>query len=347
MIAYFGTVIRTAPVTDGGELVRLDWRSKTVEAKTPVWPREPDLSNDPNPRGSSRGCRGISVVDGTVIGATYHTLNVFDAQLNHVRDVSHPLMVGMHEIHRHETNRVWVTCTSIDAALEFDVDTGRLVNEFWPQEMPAIAKYFNLTPLGIDKNMDHRAGFLDATHNHHPSHVHLNAVRVWNGQVMGLLNRFGAIVNFCKQSVVVHDKELNHAHNLEITDDGIAIVNNTFNQSIHLYDMATGERIRVISLRNYPVVRKLTRTAWISNLLNAMRKRRVKSTVARPIFVRGLDQVGDHLFVGISPASILRIDINTGKLVDFYNYSPDVRVCVHGLKVVPSSCENGEREKEH
>jgi hypothetical protein len=93
--------------------------------------------------------------------------------------------------------------------------------------------------------------------------------------------------------------------------------------------------VRVISLNDYPLVRRLKRAAWTANLFRAVRKRRIKSAVARPIFVRGLDRVGDRLFVGISPASILCIDIGSGGLLDSYQYDGDVRVCVHGLKVAP------------
>ena len=55
----------------------------------------------------------------------------------------------------------------------------------------------------------------------------------------------------------------------------------------------------------------------------------------RPVFVRGLDFAEDRLFVGISPATILCIDWDRGELVDHYNYSQNVHVCVHGLKVLP------------
>ena len=54
----------------------------------------------------------------------------------------------------------------------------------------------------------------------------------------------------------------------------------------------------------------------------------------RPLFVRGLDRLGDLLFVGVSPATILCIDEHQGKLVDAYSYSQDVGVCIHGLRVV-------------
>jgi hypothetical protein len=335
MIVYFGTIVRTAPVSAGGELVRLNWATKTVEARTPIWPREPDLSADPNPRGNSRGCRGISCVNGTVVTASYHTISIFDTNLNLVRDFSHGLMAGIHEIDAYRSDRVWVSCTSVNAALEFDLRTGEVIDQLWPQEIPAIAAYFHLTPMKLDKLADNRARFLDTIHTQSPSHVHLNAVRVWQGHLLALLNRFGAIVDLTAGRVLVHDESLDHAHNLEITDDGLAIVNNTFRQTIHFYDLTCGERVKVISLGAYPVVRRWKWRAWASNLIHITRTRRVKSVVARPIFVRGLDLVGDRLFVGVSPASLLCIGSRSGQLLDWYRYADDVRVCVHGLTVAP------------
>ena len=48
---------------------------------------------------------------------------------------------------------------------------------------------------------------------------------------------------------------------------------------------------------------------------------------------RGLAVHGDLAFVGISPGSILCIDRHTHALVDFYNHSLNVHVCIHGLAV--------------
>ncbi len=56
--------------------------------------------------------------------------------------------------------------------------------------------------------------------------------------------------------------------------------------------------------------------------------------IVMPFFVRGMDIKNDLLFVGISPASILCLNWQTGKLVDVFDYSDDIRIAVHGLKLV-------------
>ena len=53
---------------------------------------------------------------------------------------------------------------------------------------------------------------------------------------------------------------------------------------------------------------------------------------ARPVFVRGLCRTpAGTILVGISPATILEFNWNTGRLVDSFSYSNDVNVAVHGL----------------
>ena len=42
--------------------------------------------------------------------------------------------------------------------------------------------------------------------------------------------------------------------------------------------------------------------------------------------------VGDLMYVGFAPAAIVCIDFNTGRMVDVFQYSSDIQVCVHGLR---------------
>ena len=82
MFIYFGTVVRAAPVKEGGSLFKMDWDTKTIIGEVPNVPIAPTLYHDPNARGNVRGCRGIQLVNDEVIAADYHTLNVFDLDLN-------------------------------------------------------------------------------------------------------------------------------------------------------------------------------------------------------------------------------------------------------------------------
>ena len=332
---YFSTVVRSAPRQQGGEIVLVDWNSKTVEAKHPIIPGNPELV-DPNPRGNTRGGRGIDFWGDDVIVANYHTLQIFDHRLHHKQDISHPLLVGLHEIFSNGDGRIWASSTAIDAVLGIDIKKNVAFHQYWPREISGIQRALNLVPLEIDKGVDNRTKFLEKKHTLHPSHLHLNAVANWDGEIYGLFNSFGVIANLDKDEIVIQDKSLHQPHNLLIEEDGIAIVNNTNNYAVHIYDLKTRKLIRTIKLTQFGLVRRLLLQHQPNYLARGLLKKFFIPHISapRPVFLRGLDKVGDYLFVGISPATILCIDFKSGRLLDSYTYSNKVNVCVHGLKVL-------------
>lgn len=330
----FGTVVRAAPIERGGELVVMDWSDKTVEARAPMRPRNPTIGEDPDPRGNARGCRGVRWHDGQILAATYHTLEVYDASLQRVGAIDGRLMAGLHEIGLTDRHSVWVSSTAIDAAVEYDLSTHEQVRALWPREMPTLQAALDLEPLPIDKGADNRLRFLDSSATQTPSHLHLNAVEEHDGHVYALCNGHAAVVNLTEDRVALRHEGLQGAHNLKIVGN-TALVNDTFGRAVQFFDLETGERTRSIDLTQYQWVRALIRwqipSYWGREL--ATRMGVMEDVVARPLFVRGLALEGDFLFVGVSPAAILQIDRRSGALVDAYQFSDDVHVCVHGLDV--------------
>lgn len=338
MQIYFSTVVRTAPLAAGGEIVRLDWPTKTVTHKAAIDPTDV-IGYDPNWRGNTRGGRGVALNNGQVIVASYHSLELYDLALNLQKKVTHGLMVGLHETCLDEEGLLWATATSIDALLGIDLDAGQLARQFWPREMPNLQKELGLIPRVIDKTADNRTLFLHGRHRRDPHHLHLNAVTVWQNEVFALFHDLGIVANLSQDKVVVHDPSLKKPHNLLISDDGLLIVNNTLQHAVHFYDLPTGELVKVIDLRQFKWVRDLIR--WkkpgfaVRSRLNRLKVFRLPT--GRPLFARGLDLVGNRLFVGISPASILCLDWQQGTLLDAFSYSRDVRYTIHGLKVWTNS----------
>ncbi len=335
---YFGTVVRTAAVAQGGELVRLDWDTRTIERRVPVMPRDPSVEHDPNPRGNTRGCRGIQLQDGRVLAANYHTVDVFDRELNHLHSISDGLMVGLHETWL-DRQLLWVTSTAIDAAVCYDMSTGERKDVLLPRRSGHLRNELDLDEQRLDLEADHRLNFLDSSHTQLKSHLHLNAIAGWDGRHYALLHAKGAIVDLSRERIVYRDPHLKKAHNLVMLGDGRAVVNDTYRATLRIIDLEQGQLLRSISIRAFPRVQWLLARSMLGTALRIARSfgRSASPQVARPLFLRGLAIHGNDAFVGISPATILQIDLESGRLKDWFEYSSDVRVCVHGLAVAPES----------
>jgi len=333
MKVFFGTVVRMAPVSGGGELVRLDWGSKHVEARVPMSPARVD--HDPNPRGNTRGCRGIAVLEGRVVAASYDSLEVFDADLTHAFSRSHGLMVGLHESAPSGGGKLWVTSTAIDAALEFDPQSGELLQSFWPRDMPRLARELDLAPSTIDKSADNRLGHLEQKHGRGPSHLHLNAVAEWKGHVLALFHAQGVIADLTEDRILVRDPCLKKCHNLLVDPDGTAVVNDSLHATVRVFDLESARQIDALDLKRLDWVRRLRRIGIFDLVRRAMRKPSLlaRRLAARPLFLRGMDRVGDRLYLGLSPAAVVCVDLRSRELVDAFRYSSDLRVCIHGLSV--------------
>jgi len=332
---YFGTIVRAARVSEGGSLFKLDWENKAIVREIPMVPADPALDHDPNARGNVRGCRGIRVVNDEVIAADYHTLNFFDRDLNFKRKMSHDLMAGLHEIDIAGLS-VWVSSTTLDAVLKYRLDDGSKEAEFWPRETAEFQQALDLEPLPVDKSIDNRATFLDNASFRGPSHLHLNAVCEFRGEVYALFHSKCVVANLSRSTIVIQDEKLKHAHNLIIKEPGIAYINDTHRTVVREYDLARGEQIRAIDIKKMPRIKSLV----FRSAVRALREMGVsffstrRKATARPLYLRGLALHGDFIFAGFSPATIVCIDKKTGELVDYYFHSNDARVCIHGLTVV-------------
>jgi hypothetical protein len=330
---YFTTVYRYAPNNQAGELVKLDWDNKKVLNQVFVGPKSLEI-DDPNPRGNSRGGRGVAIAGGKIYAASYCELQVFDSDLNLIKIISHPLMAGLHELFKLNEEQLWLTSTSLDCALLIDLATDKVSQSFWPREMKAYQDRWDLTPQLLDKQADNRLKQIGMKENKDPNHTHFNAISVWNGEVFGLLNRFGAVINLTKGTILIEDKTIWGCHNLQFSKDGVIFINDTRNQGVHVYEK-DGKLIKRINLLPFhPIGKKVPmykKSAPLRVFLE--NKKIIKYGTVMPFFVRGLDLEGDHLFIGISPAAILCLDWRTERLIDCFNYSSDVRMAVHGLKV--------------
>ena len=332
MNIYFGTVARAAPVSEGGSLFKLDWDSKAIVREVPNVPVEPSLYHDPNARGNVRGVRGIRIHNDEVIAADYHTLNIFDRDLNLQRKLTHGLMVGIHETHL-EGSSLWVTSTTLDAALKYKLEDGALEASYWPREMPEFQQALGLEPLPIDKSVDNRLNYLEQKSFRGPSHLHLNAVCEFRGDIYALFHSKCLVANLSKGTIVIQDEKLKHAHNLIMEEPGVVYVNDTHRTVVREYDLETGKQIRAIDIKKMRGIKSLL----LKSAGRAIREMGVsffgakRKATAKPLYLRGLSITPDYIFAGFSPATIVCIDKGSGKLIDYFFHSIDMRVCIHGL----------------
>jgi hypothetical protein len=332
---YFGTIVRAAQVNEGGSLYKLDWNKKTIVQEVAIVPTDPSLDHDPNARGNVRGCRGIRAVGNEIVAADYHTLNFFDRGLNLKRKLSRNMMAGLHEI-QVSGDMIWVTSTTLDAVLKYRMDNGSLEAEYWPREMPQFQQELDVQALPVDKSIDNRATFLDNASFRGPSHLHLNAVCEFRGEVYALFHSKCVVANLTRGTIVIRDEKLKHAHNLIMEEPGVVYINDTHRTVIRQYDLASGRQLRAIDIRKMSGIKPLL----MRSALRALREMGVsffsskRKPTARPLYLRGLALYDNYIFAGFSPATIVCIDKSTGQLVDYYFHSDDARVCIHGLTVV-------------
>jgi hypothetical protein len=326
---FFSTVIRSAPPSRGGELIRLDWDSKRVIARTPIMSSRPDIP-DPNPRGNSRGGRGIAFSSEAVHVASYDQIRTFDLDLNPISVVSNGLMVGLHEVLKVSEGRLWVSATAIDAAFEIDLSTGERVGEFWPREDEVLRQAMRLTTVVIDKTADLRTAFLSDSHTEHQKHLHLNALAMFHGDLHALFNTRGAVVNLSTRQVLLEAPQLRGGHNVAVVEN-LLFSCATKEKAVCIFDLTSRSLVKTIEIAELEGVQQMLRNSKPTGLRRLLSTS--KKNASDPLFVRGLQVSGDELFVGISPATILHLNWKTGALLDLYQYSKDVNVCVHGLKI--------------
>ena len=338
MDIYFGTVIRKAPVNQSGSIYKLDWdKMKVVKEKLMV-ATDPSVEHDPNTRGNARGCRGIQIFGDEIVAANYHTLNFYDRDLNLKRSISHGLMVGLHETFI-DGESIWVTSTSTDSAIKYNLRDGSLEAQYWPREEAGFQQALDLVPMEVDKLADNRLCWLDTSLVVRSSHLHLNAVCVYRGEVYALFHSKSIVANLTRGTIVIENPNLKHAHNLIIEEPGVLWVNDTHRATIRKYELASGREIMSIDLRKPTRIKALV----LKSGLRALAEMGLgffgsgRKATARPLYLRGLAIHENLIFAGFSPATIVCLDKASGKILDYYFHSSDVRVCVHGIVVDPAS----------
>ncbi len=319
MIILFNTVRRKRPVREGGELIQLDWNRKQILKTLPLYPARPEIKKDPNPRGNTRGGKGILIKENRSWVGTYHTILFFNRNLNAAGSITNFLFANIHEMCFSGEN-MWVSATAIDCAVLVD-QKGKTLDTWWPREDPLLQKEFGLTPLPIDKSADNRIRFMHAEMGQKPGHTHLNSITGWYNEYYALLNRQGVLVRFRPRTdIILLHPALKGAHSPRLIENGRTLaVCSSFRHEILFFDMHSGRLTNVINLLDFePVIN--------------IQANNPDQPFNKSIFVRGLDVLdSERILTGIAPATILEINMKKNKLINYFQYSREVGDAIHGL----------------
>jgi hypothetical protein len=319
MIIYFNTVKRKRPVKEGGDLVKLNWSSKKILKVLPLYPTDPDIDSDSNPRGNTRGGKGMLIKGDDLFVGTYHSILVFDLDLNFEWKITNNLFANIHEMCFSGEN-IWVSSTAIDCALKVNRQ-GQTLKTWWPREEPLLQEKYGLRPMDIDKDDDNRLKYIHEELSTKEHHTHLNAVATFGDRTYVLLKRQGVVVEIEPEvRIALEDGLVRGSHSPVIAGDGRRmILCSSFQRDVLVYDLESGGLIKRIHLLDFPEIARLHQE-FPSQPFN------------QSIFVRGLEIIdSERILVGISPAAILEIDLERGGLLDFYQYSSEIGDAVHGL----------------
>jgi len=320
------SVVRYAVPTEmSGWLRVLDLATGETNFKTLV-PESVWRRHDPNPRGGTRGTRGVSVHGERLVIAGADRLYVFDTHWRLVGELTHRLMGDVHDVLAEERG-IWVASTGCDALLLYDWD-GELL-ETWPLRederlMAELGRPGHWLPL-LEPDVDYR----DPRARNVFDAMHLNGLAHGNGVLLLSLGRVttreedagragsSAIVRFDgvgfevlyrRAGVVVPN------HNVAEADDRL-LFNDSNRHCVVVHDRRTNTEVGAVSIPGDPP------------------------------FVRGLARVEPDLWLvgSQAPLAVYAVDAERARRVAEYRLDGVEHEAVYGISVLPETFATPQR----
>ena len=320
--------------------------------------------DDPNPRGGSRGTKGVSACPNGLAIAVAERVSMFDSSWQLRSEVTHPWFGQLHGVLA-EPDGIWVTSTACDLLVKLSWE-GECVESWCWRSDPELRSALGFGSLpDFDPSRDYRdplatGGGYDV--------VHLNAVARGRG---GLLLNFGQVLNdgalrrHRRERLLIRPLEAVRAtrpllrwirrRRLERPPDrdadGRPLQLNTF-ALIELKDRTDGGSARVIhrgggvGIPNHDILEAgellLYNDTNANSLVALDRAGREAGRVrlpGRPGFARGLAPLGGDLFLAGNegPTAIHTVDIAAGKVVSSLALDGLPKECVSSIAVLPEA----------
>jgi len=304
-------------------VVDLDAKRTLFETLVPesVWRR-----HDPNPRGGTRGTRGVSVHGNRLVIAGAERLYVFDESWQLVDEHTHRLMADVHDVLAEERG-IWVVSTGIDALLLYGWD-GELLwsrplreDERLMEELGRPGHWLPPLDPAVDyRDPRHRARVFDA--------LHLNGLGRGDE---GILLSFGR--------VVTREEDAGRAGFSALAcfdGESFAILHRQPGVSVPNHNVAEAGDLLLFADSNRDCLVVLDRRSGVG---------RAVSIPGDPPYVRGLAQIEpDVWLVGSqAPLALYAVDIRRGKRIATFPLGGVEYEAVYGICPLPESFGNPER----
>ncbi len=317
LLVFASTVLRGTNGVLSGYIYSVDWHAKKIIKKVHV-PSETGHRYW-NARGGNRGGRGIAL-DGKnqcIYVATATQILKYSMDLNLVSSINHEYMAGIHEI-LFDGDGIWITSTVHDLVFKLGLD-GKVQEEWWGSKSNTFRKKFGYSDRCLNLKLDFPPESFELAYNDYCSEeiFHINALALHNSSVYALSSTKRCLLQIAPvDAVVLQDNGLGHPHNVQIIEDGRALINDTRNQKLKIYDLYSGELDEFID------------TPVSTDGLTS-------SQFSRPGWQRGLATINDRVcLVGSSPAQIIEVNLDRKLVGSSLVLEKDVRNCIHGLAAV-------------
>lgn len=267
-------------------------------------------------RGMGRGLRGICFVGDEIYIAASDELFVFDQDFNILRSFKCNYLHHCHEIAYDGTGYIYLSATSFDSVLRFDIATGAFDCGWWirPVQKTVDGQAVNVIDvIRYDPSNPDGAQAGDTLHINNVC-VH-QGVPLFSGLAMNLL-------------VAIQDDQARPyamvpptTHNCQPLGQGI-VMNSTGEDALVMAD----RQGKTIMEFQYPKYEQ-------RDLTNAD----IPGDFARQSFGRGLciDMENRLLIAGSSPGTVSAFDVQSQTMVASVQVSNDLRNAPHGLEIWP------------
>lgn len=275
-------------------------------------------------RGGDRGLRGIAFYGNHVLMASSNEILIYDSSFKLIESYTNQYMNWCHEIFVFG-NSLYVTSTSHDSLLEFDLERGAFTKGYCIRRSNPLGLLGRVVRkiLPSRRNAHPVLSVFDPNKSRGPSAadtIHLNSVTVHDGVIYASGTGINALLSISEDQLATHAYIPRHSHNAQPYGDGVLL--NSTREERTLYTDCQGHVLGEFPVRKYPE--------------ELLLQSDTPKDHARPYFARGLCLDGKGLLVvGSSPATVTAWSLDSKEIVASVNLTMDIRNAIHGLDIWP------------